>query len=245
MPSNEGSPYTAGPSLGGSRRSFVTAPGLRASGCRLRAWTAGLCVLWIGSFVVAARAPDNFRLKPEATKKQPEATKKDQPEAAKKKHPPLYGLGRAPTAEELQKLDIIIGSDGNGLPPGSGTAGEGRIVYQTRCVECHGATGKEGPFDLLVGGRGSLTSRRPLKTIGSYWPYATTLFDYINRAMPFDTPGSLSHDQVYATVAYLLYLNGIIGEHDRLDAATLRKVQMPNRNGFIPDDRPDVGKKKK
>lgn len=161
-----------------------------------------------------------------------------------KKHPPLFGLGRTATAEEIAKWDIIIGPDGKGLPPGGGTAAEGKVIYQTRCVECHGATGKEGPFDVLVGGRGTLTSK-PQKTIGSYWPYATTLWDYVNRAMPFDTPGSLSHDQVYATVAYLLFINGIVGEHDRLDAKTLPQVNMPNRNGFFPDDRPDVGKKKK
>lgn len=160
------------------------------------------------------------------------------------KHPRLFGLGRTPTAAEIRAWDITIGPDGAGLPPGGGTAAEGRSIYQTRCVECHGATGKEGPHDVLVGGRGTLASPKPVKTIGSYWPYATTLWDYINRAMPFDTPGSLSHDQVYATVAYLLYLNGIVGEHDRVDAASLPRITMPNRGGFILDDRPDVKKKK-
>ena len=97
----------------------------------------------------------------------------------------------------------------------------------------------------LVGGQGTLATPKPLKTVGSYWPYATTLFDYINRAMPFDNPGLLTHDHVYAVSALILYWNGIIGEHDVMDASTLAKVKMPNRDGFIADDRPDTGKRKK
>ena len=93
---------------------------------------------------------------------------------------------------------------------------------------------------MLVGGRGTLASAKPLKTVGSYWPYATTLWDYINRAMPFDRPGTLPADDVYATTAYLLYLNGIVGERDVLDAAALPRVGMPNRDGFVPDSRPDI-----
>jgi len=150
------------------------------------------------------------------------------------------GVGRPPTAEELKAIDIEVLPDGRGLPTGSGTAERGKTIYANRCVTCHGATGKEGPQDVLVGGQGTLASAKPLKTVGSYWPYATTLWDYINRAMPFDHPGTLPPDDVYATTAYLLYINGIVGERDVMDAATLPRVQMPNRNGFVPDSRPDV-----
>ena len=102
-----------------------------------------------------------------------------------------------------------------------------------------------GPQDILVGGRGSLATARPLKTIGSYWPYATTVWDYVRRAMPFDHPGTLSADDVYAVTAYVLFLNGIVGEQDVIDAQSLPKIQMPNRNGFVPDPRPDIPVNKK
>jgi S-disulfanyl-L-cysteine oxidoreductase SoxD len=154
---------------------------------------------------------------------------------------PTFGVGRAPTAEELKAIDIDVAPDGKGLLPGRGTAALGKPVYDSRCAVCHGPTGKEGPQDVLVGGTGSLTTLRPLKTVGSYWPYATTLWDYIRRAMPFDHPGTMSVDDVYSTTAYLLFLNGLVGEHDVLDQATLPRVKMPNQNGFIPDPRPDVG----
>ena len=123
------------------------------------------------------------------------------------------------------RLDIDVTPDGHGLPPGSGTAARARRLYAARCVTCHGATGKEGPQDVLVGGRGSLASPKPLKTVGSYWPYATTLWDYIHRAMPFDHPGTLTADEVYSTTAYVLFLNGIVGENDVLDQTTLPKVE--------------------
>jgi mono/diheme cytochrome c family protein len=155
---------------------------------------------------------------------------------------PTYGLGRAPTVEEVRAWDITIPSDGKGLPPGGGTAALGKAVYMERCASCHGERGNDGKYDPLVGGRETLNTDKPVKTIGSYWPYATTLWSYINRAQPFDEPGSLTHEQVYAVTAYLLYLNGIIGEHDVLDARTLPAVKMPNRDGFVPDPRPDVGK---
>ena len=154
---------------------------------------------------------------------------------------PHYGLGRTPSPTELRAWDIAVSPDGHGLPPGSGSAADGKPIYATRCALCHGATGREGPQDILAGGQGTLSTVKPLKTVGSYWPYATTLWDYVNRAMPFDHPGTLPPDQVYATVAYVLYLNGIVGEHDRLDARTLPQVKMPNRGGFVSDPRPDVG----
>jgi cytochrome c len=155
---------------------------------------------------------------------------------------PTFGLGRTPTAEEVRAWDIAIGPDGQELPPGSGTAVAGKVVYEKKCLDCHGAGGKDGKQDVLVGGQGSLGTARPLKTIGSYWPYATTVWDFTNRSMPFDKPGSLTADEVYAVTAYLLFLNGIIGEQDVLDARTLPRVQMPNRGGFVPDPRPDAGK---
>jgi S-disulfanyl-L-cysteine oxidoreductase SoxD len=143
------------------------------------------------------------------------------------------GLGRPPTAEELKSQDIDVRPDGRGLPPGGGTAERGREVYARRCAACHGASGKEGPFDRLAGGNGSLSTPRPLKTVGSFWPYATTLWDYINRSMPYDRPGTLTTDEVYAATAFVLYLNGIVGAADNVTDATLPRVQMPNRGGFI------------
>ena len=151
-----------------------------------------------------------------------------------------YDLGRPPTADETRMWDITIGPDGEGLPPGSGTAAEGRVVFARQCAVCHGRTGTEGPDDRLAGGQGTLASDRPLKTVGSYWPVATTLWDYINRAMPFNQPGSLSPDEVYASVAYVLHLNDLIDEQERLDATTLPRIELPNRAGFVPDPRPDT-----
>jgi len=154
-----------------------------------------------------------------------------------------FGLGRTPTADEIRRYDISIPPSGTGLPSGSGTVERGKAVYDAQCSRCHGATGREGPQEVLVGGAGSLTTAKPLKTVGSYWPYATTLWDYVNRAMPFDRPGTLPADDVYAVVGYLLRLNEIIGDGDVMDASTLPKVKMPNRDGFYPDDRPDVGRR--
>ena len=154
---------------------------------------------------------------------------------------PTYGLGRTPTAEQIKAWDVTIPSDGAGLPPGSGTAALGKPIYTERCASCHGASGADGKYDRLVGGRGTLTTDKPVLTIGSFWPYAPTLWSYIHRAQPIDEPGSLTPDQVYAVTAYLLYLPGIVGEQEVLDAETLVKVRMPNREGFVPDARPDVG----
>jgi cytochrome c len=155
---------------------------------------------------------------------------------------PAFGVGRAPKPGELQAIDIDVTRDGRGLLPGASTAAAGKDVYTRRCETCHGPTGKEGPQDVLVGGRGSLATSRPQKTIGSYWPYATTLWDYIRRAMPFDHPGTLTSDEIYGATAYLLFLNGIVGERDVIDQTTLPKVAMPNRNGFTADPRPDIGR---
>jgi mono/diheme cytochrome c family protein len=153
-----------------------------------------------------------------------------------------YGLGRPLAGAEIRNYDKFITPSGANLPPGSGTAEQGKAVYAAQCARCHGATGREGPEDVLVGGIGSLPTSRPEKTVGSFWPYATTLWDYVNRAMPFDRPGMLPPDDVYAVTAYVLQLNGIVSASDVIDATTLPKIRMPNRDGFIPDARPDTGK---
>lgn len=156
---------------------------------------------------------------------------------------PKYGVGRAPTPEEVKAWDISVAPDGTGLPEGSGTVTQGKDVYASKCAKCHGGQGQGGDEGALVGGKGTLASAKPLKTVGSYWPYATTLFDYVNRAMPFKQPGTLTPNQVYAVSAYVLFLNGIIPENAVMDPKTLPQVKMPNRNGFVSDPRPDVGAK--
>ena len=144
-------------------------------------------------------------------------------------------LGHPATPEEIAVWDISIGPDGAGLPPGSGTPQQGETVYTAKCLPCHGEKGSGKPNDQLAGGLGTLTGdQTPVKTVGSFWPYATTLFDYVRRAMPFNAPRSLSDDEVYAVCAYILQLNGIIGEGTVMNAQTLAKVQMPNRDGFVP-----------
>lgn len=157
---------------------------------------------------------------------------------------PHYRVGRTPTPDEIKAWDIAIGPEGRELPPGRGTADRGKVVYAEQCTRCHGATGVEGPEMPLVGGQGTLNTAKPLKTVGSYWPYATTLFDYLNRAMPFDRPMVMSTDDVYAVTAYLLNVNGIIKADEVMDAKTLPAVRMPNRDGFVADPRPDVGLQK-
>jgi cytochrome c len=142
------------------------------------------------------------------------------------------GLGVPATPEQVAGWDISVGPDGAGLPPGSGTATAGKAVYEAKCLACHGAEGAGQPNDRLVGGEGTLREAAPIRTIGSYWPYATTVFDYIRRAMPYVSPHTLTADETYAVTAYLLALNGVIGEGDVMDAATLPKVVMPNRDGF-------------
>jgi mono/diheme cytochrome c family protein len=156
---------------------------------------------------------------------------------------PNYGVGRAPTPEEIKAWDISYPPDGTGLPEGSGTPAQGKEVYASRCAKCHGGQAQGGDDAALVGGKGTLASAKPLRTVGSYWPYATTLFDYVHRAMPFKQPGTLTPNQVYAVSAFILYLNGIIAENAVMDAKSLPQVKMPNRNGFVSDPRPDVGPK--
>jgi len=143
-------------------------------------------------------------------------------------------LGRIATPDEIASWDISVGPDGAGLPPGRGTPKQGEAVYAQKSVACHGEKGAGKPNDQLVGGRGSLSGdQAPVKTVGSFWPYATTLFDYVRRAMPLNASKSLTDDEVYAVSAYILRLNGIIGEADVMDAQTLPQVRMPNRDGFV------------
>ena len=158
------------------------------------------------------------------------------------KEPATFGIGRAATPAEIGALDIDVGPDGAGLPPGRGTPADGAPIYAARCAGCHGKTGKEGPNDVLVGrlpGDPFNFARDPRapKTIGSYWPYATTVFDYIRRAMPPDKPGSLKDDEVYNLTAYLLALNELIPSDAIVDQTSLPKVKMPAREHFVPDAR--------
>ena len=148
-----------------------------------------------------------------------------------------FGLGSEPSADEVNAWDITIGPEGLELPEGSGTANAGSQVYEARCKECHGEQGIGGDQAALVGKPEQLKQAPPVKTVGSFWPYATTLFDYTRRAMPFEEPGTLTADQVYAVTAYVLFLNGIVGEEETMDRETLPKVVMPNRDGFVRDPR--------
>ena len=159
--------------------------------------------------------------------------------------PKLANVGRHATSAELQVLNISVMPNGEGLPEGTGTPLEGKEIYRAQCASCHGDNGEGKPeFPVLVGGRDSLASATPVLTVGSYWPYATTIFDYVRRAMPYATPGSLTNNEVYAVTAWLLYLNGVVKEEAVLNRDTLAKVRMPNRDGFVPDSRPDVKAKR-
>ena len=145
----------------------------------------------------------------------------------------LPGLGQKVTEADLANWDISIGPDGVGLPPGSGTAAQGAAIYAEKCVACHGKDGTGGIANRLFGGIGTLASATPIRTVGSYWPYATTIFDFTRRAMPWPQPKSLTADETYALTAYILKLNGLIGDNDVMNADTVPKVKMPNRDGFI------------
>jgi S-disulfanyl-L-cysteine oxidoreductase SoxD len=151
-----------------------------------------------------------------------------------------YGIGRPATQAEIAGWNIDIGRDGGNLPPGSGTVSRGREVFEQQCASCHGDMGQGGVGDQLVGGQGTLATAKPVRTVGSYWPYAPTLFDYIRRAMPQNAPQSLSNDDVYAVSAYVLNLNGLLAADTTVDAKSLAAIKMPNRGGFVGDSRPDV-----
>jgi mono/diheme cytochrome c family protein len=151
-----------------------------------------------------------------------------------------YGIGRPATPAEIAGWNIDIDRHGNNLPPGSGSVGHGREVFDQQCAACHGAKGEGGVGDRLVGGQGTLATPKPVRTVGSYWPYAPTLFDYTRRAMPQNAPQSLSNEDVYAVSAYILNLNGLLPADGKLDAKTLSAIKMPNRSMFVGDPRPDV-----
>jgi hypothetical protein len=161
--------------------------------------------------------------------------------AAAAQTPDYKNVGRTPTAQEVQALDIAIGTDGKELPPGSGNAKTGARVFNEKCVACHGEN-LEGSAQApaLVGGKGTLTSLHPKMTAGSYWPFATTIFDYVRRAMPRYQEGSLKVDEVYSLTAFILYRNDIIKEDEVINATTLPKIKMPNRDGFIPQNLDEI-----
>jgi cytochrome c len=143
-------------------------------------------------------------------------------------------FGKPITESDASAWDISIAPDGKGLPAGSGTPAQGAALYAQKCAACHAAMGEGGLGPRLVGGGGTLKApAQPVQTVGSYWPYATMVFDYIRRAMPYAQPKSLSNDEVYAAVAYILSINGIIKDTDVMNKDTIMKVQMPNRDGFV------------
>jgi cytochrome c len=143
-------------------------------------------------------------------------------------------LGHVISPQEIAQMDISVFPDGEGLPEGNGTVEQGENIYQHKCISCHGLSGiGTAAGDQLAGAQMGLTSEYPEKTIGTYWPYATTIFDVVRRSMPMTAPGSLTDDEVYALTAYLLYLNNIISKDEEINASTLAKVKMPNVDGFI------------
>lgn len=151
-----------------------------------------------------------------------------------------YGIGQPLSAAQLKSWNIDVAPDGRNLPPGRGTVAQGRLIYLAQCAACHGEQGQGGLGDKLAGGQGTLATASPVKTVGSFWPYATTLFDYVRRAMPLNAPQSLSDAEVYAVSGYVLHLNGLLKEDASVDARTLVGLRMPNRDGFVSDPRPDV-----
>jgi len=150
--------------------------------------------------------------------------------------PERFSFGADASAARVAMWDIDVKPDGEGLPPGSGSVADGERVYMTLCIACHGATGTEGPNDRLVGTE-PWEEWPATRTVGNYWPYATTLYDYIRKAMPMNAPGSLSADQTYAVIAYVLHLNDIVPADAVLDAQSLPAIEMPARDRFVVDDR--------
>lgn len=151
-----------------------------------------------------------------------------------------YGIGTPASPAQVAAWNIDVAPDGKNLPAGHGSVSQGHEIYDAKCSACHGLHGEGGVGDRLSGGQGTLASATPVRTVGSYWPYATTLFDYIRRAMPLNAPQSLSNEEVYAVSGYVLFLNGLVTDDAVIDAKTLTALKMPNRDGFIGDPRPDV-----
>ena len=163
--------------------------------------------------------------------------------------PSYKNVGSTPTKQEIEAWDISIGPDGKGLPPGQGSAKDGAPIFAAKCAVCHGDQGQGGKIGpRVVGGIAdtqTLNTLRPVRSVGGYWPYATTVWDFIRRAMPRDQSGTLTPNEVYALTAWILYKSNIIQEGDVLDAKALPKVQMPNRNGFVPANFTDIPDEKK
>ena len=152
-----------------------------------------------------------------------------------------HGLGRTALPEEVAAWNIDVRPDGQGLPDGTGTVAQGEEVFNERCATCHGDFGEgTGRWPVLAGGVDTLNTEDPVKTVGSYWPYLSTVYDYVHRAMPFGDAQSLTPDETYAVVAYILYLNDLIDEDATLSKANFTQVKMPNEAGFIDDARPDT-----
>lgn len=209
----------------------------------LARWARGVILLsCLGGAVVMARQQEvPLQQDPSATASALQRTGKASHLPARPPRGTQYHLGSIPTDRQIAGWNIDVRADGQGLPPGSGTVSQGKALYAQKCASCHGAQGQGKPMDQLVGGRGTLATAKPVKTLGSYWPYATSVYDYIHRAMPFNAPGTLTPNEVYAVTAYLLNLNGIVPANADMNAHTLPQVRMPNRNGFYqPDPRPDT-----
>lgn len=206
------------------------------AGLRLGSWGLGLtAVIW--ALTISAVADQVEPAQP----RQAQAPSPTPQFPSPKPQAPL-GIGRAATPEEIKKLDIDVMPDGRGLPAGRGTVADGATIYAAKCRSCHGANGVGGTFDRLVGRESGpnfnfATDPRLVKTVGNYWPYATTLYDYTYRAMPFLQPGTLTPDETYALVAYILALNKIVPDDAVIDQASLPKVVMPARDRFVVDDR--------
>jgi mono/diheme cytochrome c family protein len=202
---------------------------------------SAMVVLAAASLIGLAVAAPSFAQQKSTS---PKATAKTATEKSATTAPKRLGIGRPATAEEVAGWDIDVRPDGQGLPPGKGTVKQGETIYLQQCAACHGEFGESaGRWPILSGGNGSLASHDPVKSVGSYWPYASTLIDYIRRTMPFGNAQSLSNDELYAITAYVLYLNDVVtDENFELNATTFKTMKLPNESNFIDDNRETVEK---
>jgi len=193
----------------------------------LRAVIFAIAVPFLGLAVPSMLSAEQKATAPKTSAKQPAITSK------------RLGIGRLVTSEEIVGWDIDVRPDGQGLPPGKGTVKQGEAIYLQQCAACHGEFGESaGRWPILSGGNGSLASHDPVKSVGSYWPYASTLIDYIRRTMPFGNAQSLTNDELYAITAYVLYLNDVVSDENfELNATTFKTIKLPNQPNFIDDDR--------